>query len=164
MAGDDLLHLPGPHLEAAGLDHILLAIDDEQVTVFIQITQVAGEKPALALDLVDSLSGGLGPIEVFQHQLWCGQNDLADFTFGQLLLAHVCIHNADGDIRDRHAHRPHLVLAIHRRTHDGHHGFGQGVAFDDAGIGQGLEAFFGILKQCGCARDIQLDGGQIRLA
>jgi hypothetical protein len=37
MTRDDLLDFARPHLIAARLDEILLAIDEEQVAVFVQI-------------------------------------------------------------------------------------------------------------------------------
>src|SRR5262249_25226712 len=45
MRRQRLLHLARPHLVAAGLDQILLAVDDEQVAIVVQVAEVAGVEP-----------------------------------------------------------------------------------------------------------------------
>ena len=46
MVGQHFLDLARPHLEAARLDQILLAIDDEEVAVVVEVAEVAGVQPA----------------------------------------------------------------------------------------------------------------------
>jgi hypothetical protein len=47
MRGDDLLDLTRPDLETTGLDQILLAIDDEDVAVLVNVAEVPGVERAL---------------------------------------------------------------------------------------------------------------------
>ena len=42
MRRDDFFDLAWPDLKPAGLDKILLAIDDEDVTIFIHVAEVPG--------------------------------------------------------------------------------------------------------------------------
>src|SRR5262245_31042410 len=45
MCGNDLLDLPRPDLKAAGLDHVLLPIDEEDVAVTVHVGEVARVQP-----------------------------------------------------------------------------------------------------------------------
>ena len=48
MRGEHLFDLARPHLEAARLDQVLLAIDDEDVAVLVEVAEIAGVQPACA--------------------------------------------------------------------------------------------------------------------
>ncbi|MNP00479.1 hypothetical protein D3C76_922710 [compost metagenome] len=75
-----MLHFAGVHVEPAGNDHFLLAIDDEHVTLRIDLSQVAGEVVAVTHDF-----GGerrCAPIAL--HHVRALDHDLADFAGGHI--------------------------------------------------------------------------------
>ena len=47
MRGEDFLDLARPHLEAACLDHVLLTIDEEDVSMGVHVGEIAGVEPRL---------------------------------------------------------------------------------------------------------------------
>ncbi|MNE98793.1 hypothetical protein D3C80_1973620 [compost metagenome] len=47
MAGDDVLDLGGIHVLAAADDHVLEAVDNEQVALLVHVGAVAGEQPTV---------------------------------------------------------------------------------------------------------------------
>ena len=59
---------------AAGLDHVLLAVDDVQKTELVVVAEVPGVKPPAA----ERLSGAHGIVEVAEHQVRAAVGDLAD--------------------------------------------------------------------------------------
>ena len=50
MLRDDALDLGREHLEAGRVDHVLLAVDDEDGAVLVHAREVAGVQPAVRLD------------------------------------------------------------------------------------------------------------------
>jgi hypothetical protein len=76
MTGGDLFDVPRVDLDAAAVDHVLLAVDQVQVALVVGIAQVAGKQPAVA----DRLLGQVGPTVVAEHQRRTAADDLADFA------------------------------------------------------------------------------------
>src|SRR5271156_1014623 len=52
---DHILEFGGPDVEAAGHDHVVDAVDDVEVSVVVQPTDVSGEQPAVAQSAVSEL-------------------------------------------------------------------------------------------------------------
>src|SRR5690606_17293429 len=50
------LDLRGPHLVAGRIDHPFQAIDEKEVPVFVDITEIAGAKEALACDVHEGIA------------------------------------------------------------------------------------------------------------
>src|SRR5205807_1940780 len=61
-------------LPAAGLDQVLLSVGDAQISVSVQLPDVARVEPALP---IDDLGGGLGHPEIAEHDLPAALEDLA---------------------------------------------------------------------------------------
>src|ERR1039458_6331458 len=68
------LHLGAIHVLAAGDDHVLCAVDEEDVRMGVAVAEVAGPVPPIAQDL-----GGLPrPLPVGEHDTGTSHDDLAD--------------------------------------------------------------------------------------
>jgi hypothetical protein len=101
VTGQRFFHLARPDLEAAGLDQVLLAIDDEQKLILIEIPQVAGVKPDASFAMRSKgVSSLVGVLPVRGHQLGRPQNDLPDFSCWQELLSGYAVHDRDLDVRE----------------------------------------------------------------
>src|SRR5436190_1124916 len=69
---ENFFHLSRPYLVAARLDQILLPVDDEQVAVFVQITEVASVQPfpwpKLVYVVAQDTGSLVGPVPEFNHE------------------------------------------------------------------------------------------------
>jgi hypothetical protein len=84
------LHLDSIDIEAAGDDHVLLAIDDEQVAAVVKIAKIAREpEPVLELG-----RGSLRIVEVAAYGCAGAQADFAGFAHRQRIALDV----ADGQL------------------------------------------------------------------
>ena len=93
---EHLLDLAGVHVEAAADDHVLLAIDDEEVAVGVAVAEVAGvEPPAL-----HGLGGRVGAAVVALHHVVATDHDLTDVVLAPLELDVV-------GVDDLHLDAPH---------------------------------------------------------
>src|SRR5205823_1193222 len=75
-----LLYLAREDLEARDVDHVLHAVDDEEIAVGVAVADVAGMKPAVA----DRLRGGRGVAEIALHDVGPFDHDLAALAAGDL--------------------------------------------------------------------------------
>ena len=48
MRDDELVHLQWRDVDAAALDHVFLTAGDEKISLLVEITEIAGVKPAVA--------------------------------------------------------------------------------------------------------------------
>jgi hypothetical protein len=79
MRGDHFLDLARPHLEAACLDHVLLAIDQENVALLVHVGEIAGVHPGAAVAVCLQHEGSLaGVVPVLRKMLRRPQQHLAD--------------------------------------------------------------------------------------
>ena len=91
MAPHDLLNLGRVDVEPAGDDHVLLAIDDIDVAVFVLQADIAGAVPAVGgRDLV----GGLLVLVIAGHHQGAAYDDFAPLARRQDVL--VIVHDLDG--------------------------------------------------------------------
>jgi hypothetical protein len=68
-----LFDFSGSDVLTTGLDHVLLAVDDGEVTVFVDYAEVSGVKSS-----VTEGDGGLGLVpEVAERGVWAAMHDLA---------------------------------------------------------------------------------------
>src|SRR4051812_47432316 len=72
----DLLDLARIDVVAAADDHVLLAVDDEEVAILVELRHVAGVEPAPAHDLLRRV----GPAPVALHDVVAADADLADLA------------------------------------------------------------------------------------
>src|SRR5207249_5913145 len=143
---EHFLDLARPHLESARLDQILLAIDDEQIAIFVEVAQIAGMEPAPRAALVDVVAehadGLVGSVPVADHQLRRGKGNFTNLPRWQDARAFVGVIDANVDVWQGHPDRTILIRALHRIDAQGHHRFRQRVAFDDAAACDRFEAPF----------------------
>ncbi len=88
-----LLDLGGVHVEAAGDDHVLGAVHDEQVVLPVEVADVAGVEPAEP----EGLHGGLRILVVAGHDQGAAGHDLAALPGAEQAAAVV----HDGDLHER---------------------------------------------------------------
>ena len=70
---------------AAGNDHVLDAVDDEDEAVFVHVTAVAGVHPA-----IDHGAGGLlRPLPITHHDIVAAHDDLTDGAEGNRLVVGI---------------------------------------------------------------------------
>ncbi|MNL53410.1 hypothetical protein D3C87_1766540 [compost metagenome] len=99
MAPQHLLDFAGVHVEAAGNDHVLLAVGQVQVAFGVDVADVAGVQPA-----VDEGFGGLVRLLVVAlHDQVAAHADLAGGTAWQDPL--VIVHDLHADQRVGTANR-----------------------------------------------------------
>src|SRR3712207_5380400 len=72
---EDLLDLARVDVVAAADDHLLLAVDDEEVAVLVDLAHVARPEPAV---VVEDLFGGVLLVPVALHDVVALDGDLAD--------------------------------------------------------------------------------------
>jgi hypothetical protein len=128
MPREHRLDLDGVHVLAAGDDHVLGAVDHEEVAVLVLTGEVAGAVPAVH-------QGGRGrvrPVPVAEHHVRPADPELADLPDRR---AHLGLHTRDG-----HAHRrrPRVVVGAGQPC-DGRRGLGHAVELDDVAVGEPLE-------------------------
>ena len=70
------LDLAAGHILAAGFDHVLLAVDDGDVTLVVDSGEIAGMKPAA----VERRLGPLVVVPIAEHQMRRAVHDLADLA------------------------------------------------------------------------------------
>jgi hypothetical protein len=81
VVGDGVLQLRGPDVEAAGDDHVLLAVGEEEVAALVQVADVAGEDEAVA---GEPLRGRLRVAQDLFHVAGGVDGDLAPLAGWQL--------------------------------------------------------------------------------
>src|SRR5829696_7900146 len=122
---EHLLDLARVDVVAAADDHVLLAVDDEEVAVLVDLRHVPGAEPAVAHDLL----GGVLAVPVALHHVVALDRDLADLAL--LDLVAVVVDDLHLDALDRRADRARLALPVgvverrHRR------GLRQAVTLED---------------------------------
>ena len=84
------LHLARPDLEAAGLDEVLLAVNDKEVAFCVHVAKVACIDPTVA----DHFRRGAGALPIADHDLRRADADLAKLPDLQRALACFKIDNA----------------------------------------------------------------------
>src|SRR5439155_1447071 len=151
MRCEHFLDLSRPHLVAALFDQALLAIDDEEIPVVVQVSQIPGMQPAAggAIQLVIAQHCGcfIGPVPVADHHLRRRDRNLPDLVRGQLARAFVAVEDTDEDVGQRHPDGPELVGPFHRIDRERHHRLGERIALDDATAGDRFEARLRIGQQ-----------------
>src|SRR5262249_14942733 len=103
--------LAARHILTASLDHVLLAIDHEDVAVGINGGEIAGMEPA-------ALEGGLGSlviVKIAEHQVRRPVHDFTDLTGANV--AHPTVHDACLNIKHGAAARTRLTKLIFRTEH-----------------------------------------------
>ncbi|CAB4921133.1 unannotated protein [freshwater metagenome] len=76
MRVDHIFDLAGVDVYAGANDHVVLAIDQEEVALFVQVANVAGVQPTVN----DRLLGRFGTVPVALHQHLTARYNLAGLT------------------------------------------------------------------------------------
>ena len=97
MGREHILHLTRKDVEAAGDDHVLLAVEDEHVAALVLARDVAGVQPAV----LQGLGRHVRPLPVFLHHMRRAHADFARLAGGDLPI--LVVEDADLAGRDRHA-------------------------------------------------------------
>ncbi|OPY93201.1 MAG: hypothetical protein A4E73_00360 [Syntrophaceae bacterium PtaU1.Bin231] len=97
-------------VEAAGDDHVLLAVHDVEIAVRVHRGDVAGVAPAVA----ERVGRLLGPVLVPFHHLGPLDDEFAALAGRHVLHAVVQIDDAAERVGDRHAHAAHLAGAARK--------------------------------------------------
>ena len=102
------------HVEPAGDDHVLLAVDDVEVAVVVEPAHVARaqERPPVGMD-PGCVARRLGLVVIAKHHRARAPDDLADLTARQDLA--FVVDDLDLGPERRHAHRTRLPRHILRR-------------------------------------------------
>jgi hypothetical protein len=106
MLVEHLLDLARVDVEAAAQDHLLLAVDDEEVAVLVDPRHVARVEPAV----LDRLGGRIVLAPVALHHVRALDGDLADLALVDLLA--VLVDDLHLHALDRRADRADLALAV----------------------------------------------------
>ncbi len=106
VAHEDLLDLDRVDVLAAGDDHVLLAVDERDVAVLVDLAEVAGVEPAAA----ERLGRRLRQHPVPGEDVLAAHEQLADLAHGDVAV--VGVDEARLDVQQRAADRAELVLDV----------------------------------------------------
>src|SRR5690348_11579523 len=105
MRGDHFFDLARPDLISTRLDQVLLAIDNEQVSIGIEVAEIAGvEGPLTVINDPQDLVRLVRTLPITLHELRRAEDDLPDFTRGYGPRAVFGIDDANVHVRQRHSH------------------------------------------------------------
>src|SRR5437764_11811029 len=99
MLEQGVLDIARVHVEPTADDQILLAVDDEQVALLVEVADVPGGQPSV----VERLFGRLRRPPIATHHRGGAAADLADLTGSDL--AALCVDDQQLGPRDRYSHR-----------------------------------------------------------
>src|SRR3954447_18160397 len=147
MLVEDLLDLARVDVVAAADDQLLLAVDDEEVAVLVDLGHVATVEPAV----LDRVLGGVGLVPVALHDVVALDDDLADLALVDLVA--VVVDDLHLDALDRRADRALLALALAVVERGDRRGLAQAVPLEDRAIELVLEVAHELAGQRRAARD-----------
>ena len=84
MAGNNAVDLRGRDVKAGGQNHVFLAIDDKNATIFVHRCDIAGMQPAIGFN---SFPGSLLVAVIAQHHDAALDHQLTHLTYGKVLSA-----------------------------------------------------------------------------
>src|SRR5712691_6985484 len=148
MCVDDLLDLTRVDVEAASDDHLLLAIDDEEEAVLVDIAQVAGVEPAA----FEGFDVGLGLVPVTLHDIVATNHDLTDVVLARGELLVVDVEDPDLDPEYRLADAEHLPLRGAEIESRGWRCLRQAVTLEDRRLERALESLDDLARDRGPTR------------
>src|SRR5258707_574564 len=111
-------------VEAARKDHVLLAVENEEVAVFIHGADVAAQKTAIR----KGCGRFVRPVPVALHHVLALDPQLADIAGAEHTVRIVERHHLDRDARQRKPNGPGLCRPAERRADAGRRGFGHSPA------------------------------------
>ena len=132
---DDDLDLPGIDVLAAADDHVLGPVDQDQVAIFVEVTDVAGVQPAVD----EGLRGLLRPVQVATHHVVALDDNLAGLTVGDR--AACLVDDPDGLPGQRQAHSPRFAGTVQRVDRTRACSLRKPVALDDRDAEARFESF-----------------------
>src|SRR5439155_537093 len=110
MLEEHFFHLARVNVEAAGDDHVLLAVHDVVVARLVAPGDVASVEPAVA----KHLRGFNGLVPITLHHLRAADDDFARFAHGQFARAGLEIHDTHLGVWNREADAARLGQAVGR--------------------------------------------------
>src|SRR5688572_32500214 len=103
-------------IEAARDDEFLLAVDDEQITLFVEVSDIPRIQPAVT----NRVSGFFRPVAITRHHLWAFYSYLAALKDGQHSCAGFEIDDLDFSFRRRDTNRKNLADRKSTRLNSSH--------------------------------------------
>src|SRR3954454_14535718 len=146
---EDLLDLARIDVVAAADDHVLLAVDDEEVAVLVDAGHVARVEPAVVQDLLR----GVVAVPVALHQVVAADRDLADLALAHLVA--VLVDDLHLDALDRRPDGARLALLVGVVEGRDRRGLRQAVALEDLAAERLLEAAQDLDGERRATRDAQ---------
>src|SRR3954464_12781826 len=146
---EDLLDLARVDVVAAADDHVLLAVDDEEVAVLVDAGHVARVEPAVAQDLLR----GVVAVPVALHEVVAADRDLADLALAHLVA--VLVDDLHLDALDRRPDGARLALLVGVVEGRDRRGLRQAVALEDLAPERLLEAAQDLDGERRATRDAQ---------
>ena len=154
---EHLLDLARIDVVTAADDHVLLAVDDEEVAVLVDLAHVAGVQPAVA----DRLGGRVLALPVALHHVVAPDHDLADLALRDLVA--VVVDDLHLDALDRSPDRAGLALAVGVVERGDRRGLREAVALEDLASERVLESAHQLDRHRRAARGAQLQGRGVEL-
>src|SRR5690606_1148698 len=108
--GHDIFQLVGVHVEAGDHDHVLLAVDNAHVAIFLDDRYITGTQPPLG---IQHLVGGLGALPVTLHHLWAFHAEFTTLTYAQL--AAVVVHRKSTRLNSSHVKISYAVFRLKKQ-------------------------------------------------
>ena len=154
---DELFDFARVDVLAHADDHVLEAIDDVDVALFVGAGDVARMEPAAAQRVLRRV----GQVPVAEHDVVALDDELAGLTFGDFLA--VGVNELPGDARNDGATGAdfRLLGRVHR---DDWRGLGKAVALADVDAELVHEVLLNLQRQRRAARDDEAQGGHVFLA
>src|SRR6185312_16445970 len=158
MLVERILDPPRIDLETRGVDHVLDAIDDEDVALRVHVADIAGAEEAAH----EAVLGVLRLVPVASHHLRSGDADLPGFALIERGVR--IIERAYGNLGggQRKANRS-FARGLRRIARDDGRGLAQAVALDQRRAGDRLEASLHFERQRGAARDAIFERAQVEI-
>src|SRR4029077_16683057 len=135
MFVDRLLDVARKYVEAAGEDHVLLAVDQGDETVLVEKTDVAGVEAAATKGFL----GRFGLLPVAFHDLRPAKADFAPLADGQHLGAGLDVDHFQNSVRRRQSDAALPGWSVRDLERAERRGFGEAVALARGVAGETLE-------------------------
>src|SRR6185312_13520254 len=150
---DRLLDVARIDLVAAGDDDVLDAVDEEKVTVGVEVADIAGAQPATA----EHRGGRLGLAPISRHDLRSAHRHFAALACRRQPRRVVERYDLDDGVRQRQPDRPRFIDAYQWIAGDHRRGLAEAVAFDQRAAGRLLELALDLQRQRRAAGDAGFD-------
>ena len=116
VLANNRLNIGREYIQATGNDHVLLAIQDIQIPIFIELADIARTHIAATRRVMpDNGIRCVGPVMIFLHHARAGTGNFPDFIRAEFIS--VIIYNSDIETEDRRADGGGLCTLLMRPVH-----------------------------------------------